>query len=149
MKIRPFAMEDYEAAYALWSNTPGVGLSDADKADSIRLFLARNPGLSFVAVDEDGALAGTVLAGHDGRRGFLYHLAVALSRRSHGTGQRLAQAALDALRQEGIAKVHIMVLGDNAAGQAFWSKLGWMLRDNLIIYSQNICPPAENKSYTC
>lgn len=141
MVIRPFGMEDYSPAYELWSTTPGIGLSDSDSEGEIRSFLERNPGLSFIAEDEAGCLQGTVLAGHDGRRGFLYHLAVRSSCRGQGTGSQLTQAALDALRSQGIVKCHIMVLDHNTLGQAFWGGQGWLRRDNILLYS---CGLADN-----
>lgn len=151
MKIRPFRMEDYHLAYDLWSRTPGMGLSASDSEDNIRRFLQRNPGLSFVAEDEAGNVQGTVLAGHDGRRGFLYHLAVSGACRGQGTGRQLVQAALDALGSQNIMKCHIMVLDDNELGQAFWSGLGWLKRDNILLYSHDIgagCSSSES-SCTC
>ncbi|MNC45635.1 Acetyltransferase YpeA [compost metagenome] len=138
MNIRPFRMEDYHRAYELWSRTPGMGLSDSDSEDGIRSFLERNPGLSFVAGKEDGDVLGTVLAGHDGRRGFLYHLAVSTTCRGQGIGGRLVQSALAALHSQNIVKCHIMVLDHNELGQAFWSGQGWLRRDNILLYSQNL-----------
>lgn len=138
MEIRVFTMEDHEAAKGLWLTTPGMGLSRADEAEPFSRFLKRNPGLSFVAVDDDQALRGTVLAGHDGRRGFLYHLAVHPDCRGQGIGKRLVDTAMAALQQEQIAKCHIMVLMDNVSGQAFWAKLGWELRDYLYVYSRDV-----------
>jgi N-acetylglutamate synthase len=138
MKIRPFLMEDYHLAYDLWSRTPGMGLSASDSEDNIRRFLERNPGLSFVAEDHAGGVQGTVLAGHDGRRGFLYHLAVSAACRGQGTGRQLVQAALEALGSQSIMKCHIMVLDDNELGQTFWSGQGWLRRGNILLYSQDI-----------
>ena len=138
MKIRPFLMDDYHLAYDLWSRTPGMGLSASDSEDNIRRFLERNPGLSFVAEDNAGGVQGTVLAGHDGRRGFLYHLAVSAACRGQGTGRQLVQAALEALGNQSIMKCHIMVLDDNELGQSFWSGQGWLRRGNILLYSQDI-----------
>ncbi|MNP38949.1 Acetyltransferase YpeA [compost metagenome] len=115
-----------------------MGLSDSDSEDGIRSFLERNPGLSFVAGNEDGDVLGTVLAGHDGRRGFLYHLAVSTTCRGQGIGGRLVQSALAALHSQNIVKCHIMVLDHNELGQAFWSGQGWLRRDNILLYSQNL-----------
>lgn len=141
IRIRAFNMDDYAEAYRLWEETPGMGLSDADSPDSIRSYLERNPGLSFVAAAEGaGGLAGTVLAGHDGRRGFLYHLAVRPEYRGRGIGEALAKAALDGLLRQGIAKCHLMVLADNNLGQRFWAKAGWQKRDNLYLYSSDTHP---------
>ncbi len=147
MKIRPFLMEDYPLAYDLWSRTPGMGLSASDSEDNIRRFLERNPGLSFVAEDNTGGVQGTVLAGHDGRRGFLYHLAVSAVCRGQGTGRQLVQAALEALGRQNIMKCHIMVLENNELGQTFWSGQGWLRRGNILLYSQDI--EADHRDACC
>lgn len=149
MRIRPFLMEDYHRAYELWSRTPGMGLSDSDSEDGIRRFLERNPGLSFVAEDEAGEMHGTVLAGHDGRRGFLYHLAVGAACRGQGLGGRLVRSALDALRSQNIVKCHIMVLDHNELGQTFWSGQGWLRRDDILLYSQHIKDGGIDGSASC
>ena len=73
--LRPFAATDSAAAHALWQATEGMGLNAADSAANLAEFLDRNPGLSVVA-EQDGKLIGTALCGHDGRRGFIHHLAV-------------------------------------------------------------------------
>ncbi|HPR77475.1 MAG TPA: GNAT family N-acetyltransferase, partial [Candidatus Limiplasma sp.] len=77
MQIRLMTLNDYDAAIFLWKSTAGIGISDRDDSrDRIARYLARNPSTCFVA-EENGRLIGTVLAGHDGRRGFIYHAAVA------------------------------------------------------------------------
>lgn len=151
VKIEAFTMQHYESAISLWKTTPGMGLSEADEPDAIRRYLARNPETSFVAVDEDGTVAGTVLCGHDGRRGYLYHLAVRTTHRGQGIGESLVNAAMDGLRRERIDKCHIMVLMDNAVGQGFWEKIGWLKRDFLYLYSSNVnpCDAAANDSCPC
>lgn len=148
MLQRPFTIHDYAAALELWQNTPGMGLSDSDREEPIHAFLERNPDLSQVAVTEDGVLVGTVLCGHDGRRGFLYHLAVHPSFRNRGVGKRLAAAALGGLRAQGISKCHIMVLESNVDGQAFWRNLGWEQRSGLLLFSMS--PDlAQNQPDSC
>ena len=86
--ITEFSMTDYEEAAALWRAMPEIGLDDADTPERMESFLARNPGLSFVARDR-GKLVGAVLCGHDGRRGYLHHLAVSPSHRGAGLGRAL------------------------------------------------------------
>jgi len=66
------AINDYEKAITLWQKTAGLGLSGADSREGIRVFLKRNPGLSFVCVEGE-RLIGTILGGHDGRRGYIVH----------------------------------------------------------------------------
>ncbi|HEY4989315.1 MAG TPA: GNAT family N-acetyltransferase, partial [Opitutaceae bacterium] len=76
IRIRPLRLTDYDAVYALWKRTPGVGVNDSDTRGGIRQFLKRNPRLSLVASSK-GRVVATILCGHDGRRGYLHHLAVA------------------------------------------------------------------------
>jgi len=121
--IRLFALSDFEAALALWSQTPGVALTDADSPEAVARYLRRNPGLSFVA-DADGVLVGTILCGHDGRRGFIHHLVVAPSHRRRGLATRLLEAGVHALRGEGMTKAHLMVFRANEDGLAFWRARG-------------------------
>jgi ribosomal protein S18 acetylase RimI-like enzyme len=135
IEIVPFQIADYASVYALWTSCEGMGLhDDCDSQASIASYLARNPGLSFVARDGE-RIVGAVLAGHDGRRGYLHHLAVDSSARKQGIGRRLVDAALVALREEGIAKAHIFVFRDNPQGRAFWEACGWQFREDLDLLS--------------
>ena len=118
----------------LWRNMPGLSLREADSEPAIARYLARNPGLSFVAHSE-GRIVGTILSGHDGRRGYIQHVAVLPEHRRQGTAQRLIETALEALKAEGILKVHLMVKRDNPEGALFWSKRGWTRRDEIDLYS--------------
>ena len=131
-------MDDYDEAMGLWKSTEGVGLSRADEREAIRRYLARNPGMSFVARDstKDRELVGSVLAGHDGRRGYLHHLAVKSTRRHQGIGRALAERCLAALLAEGIEKVHLFVFTTNQPGRDFWQRMGWHERPELIILSK-------------
>ena len=135
--IRTMSIEDYEQAYTLWEKTEGIGLSDADKKENIRMYLDRNPGLSFVALSKD-KIIGTVLCGYDGRRGFIHHLAVDMDRQRQGIGEKLVKKCLETLKQKNIQKCHIFVYRDNVSGKDFWKHIGWKLRNNLDILSFDI-----------
>ncbi|MBL8967604.1 MAG: GNAT family N-acetyltransferase [Spirochaetaceae bacterium] len=135
--IEVFSPKDYDAARELWGRTPGMGLSEADSRERIEAFLARNPGLSFVARSADGRVVGTVLCGSDSRRGYLYHLAVDGEHRRRGLGQRLAAAGLAALKASGVEKCHLMVIKGNELGAAFWRNNGWKLREDIDLYSKS------------
>lgn len=139
MPLRPFLPADIPAARALWQATPGVGLSAADGPGALTGFLARNPGTCFVT-ESAGRLTGTILVGHDGRRGLIHHLAVAADQRRAGLGRRLVRAGLQALNDCGIHKCHLMVFADNAEGAAFWTGLGATRRDELQLYSLSTTP---------
>ena len=138
VQIREFIPDDYDSALALWKRCEGIGLSDADERCPIARFLQRNPGLSFVALDEQNNLVGTVLCGSDGRRGYLYHLAVDPLYRRLGLGKQLVERCLDGLRSTGIQKCHIMVYGSNVSGLAFWQQSGWKTRPEIVLMSHDV-----------
>jgi ribosomal protein S18 acetylase RimI-like enzyme len=143
--IREFTMADYPSAYALWKESEGIGLSQADEPQNMARFLSRNPGLSFVA-EEDGKIVGAVLCGNDGRRGFLHHLAVAKGRRRSGIGRDLAERCLSALAEAGVRKCHIFVLADNVEGQRFWRTTGWEERTTLKVMSHDVPNPPRTSA---
>jgi ribosomal protein S18 acetylase RimI-like enzyme len=133
--IRPMVEEDIPAALALWQVLEGIGLRDADTPPALARYLRRNPGCSFVAVADAGELVGASLAGHDGRRGYLHHVAIAEPFRMQGVGRRLVDHCLAALKAEGIGKVHLFVKEDNAAGRVFWYAVGWRERPDIVLAS--------------
>lgn len=133
--IREMVIQDYDEVLALWQTSEGVGLSDTDLEGSIASYLQRNPGLSFVARDGQH-LVGAVLCGHDGRRGYIHHLAVRESHRRRGLGRALVERCLSALRRAGIDKCHIFVFADNQGTIAFWKSIGWTQRVELVMMSQ-------------
>ncbi|MFN8630276.1 MAG: GNAT family N-acetyltransferase [Chloroflexota bacterium] len=124
LAIRAMAASDYDAVVALWRVTDGIGLSAADERGPIETYLARNPGMSRVAFRGE-ALVGAVLCGHDGRRGYVHHLAVVPAERGRGLGRELMAQVLGELARAGIGKANIVVYGANAHGQAFWRATGW------------------------
>jgi len=134
MGIKAFGPADYDAAIDLWKRCPGVGLSSADEREAIAAFLEKNPGLSFASWEGE-VLAGTSLCGSDGRRGYLYHVAVDPAYRRRGIGSSLAKASLAALSATGIRKCHLFVLADNESGAAFWSAAGWASRGDIAVFS--------------
>jgi N-acetylglutamate synthase len=134
VSIRTFEFADYEAARGLWEASEGVGLSGADEPQAIRAYLVRNPGLSFVAA-ERGEIVGTILCGHDGRRGFVHHLVTAESHRRRGIARALLNRGLAALRDVGVQKCHMFVFKANADGIAFWRTVGAEERLELTLFS--------------
>ncbi len=132
MIYRTLNPDDYEQLRTLWLSTPGMGLNTTDDSyEGISRFLMRNPDSCFAAVDND-RIVGVIMAGHDGRRGYIYHTAVRSDMRGHGIGRRLVELALDALKQEGITKVALVVFSSNSGGNAFWQHMGFEARDDLV-----------------
>jgi N-acetylglutamate synthase len=133
--LRPMVEEDIPAALALWQGLPGIGLRDADNPASLARYLRRNPGCSFVALTATGELVGVSLAGHDGRRGYLHHVAVAEAFRKQGLGRELVDCCAEALKAEGIEKINLWVKADNTSGLTFWNRVGGRERPELVIVS--------------
>ena len=128
--IEAMSIDDFDEATRLWKKTEGVGLNESDSRPALSLFLARNPGLSLVT-RHSGKVVATVLCGHDGRRGFLYHLAVAESHRKNGLGKELVEMCLEKLGRLGILRCNILVFNHNTEGEAFWLRQGWTKRSEL------------------
>ncbi|HBM16760.1 MAG TPA: GNAT family N-acetyltransferase [Lentisphaeria bacterium] len=135
--FREMLIEDYLKAFELWQRTEGMALSLADSRENINRFLERNERLSFVCIN-DGNLIGTVLAGHDGRRGYIYHLAVDKEFRKKAIARELIKKSIEGLRNYGIEKCHLFVLNTNVSGEDFWAHEGWAKRDDIIVFSSDI-----------
>ena len=133
---RSMTIEDYEEVYAMWQITTKRALSEADENSQIERYLNRNSGMSQVAV-VNGKIVGTVLAGHDGRRGFIHHMAVLPEYRRHKIGQGLAQRAIEGIKADGIDKTHIFCYQNNETGQNFWRNFGFEKRGDIFVYSYN------------
>ena len=128
--VRSLRMADYDRVVALWRRSKGVGLNESDTRRAMAMYLRRNPRLSFVA-EKEGQIIGAVLCGHDGRRGYLHHLAVSRQHRRCGIGRRLVETCLAKLRRAGIPKCNIFIFADNTEGMKFWAHGGWRLRTEL------------------
>lgn len=138
MDVRVMTIDDYERVYNLWIHTPGMGLNTTDDSRAgIEKYLKRNPSTCFVAED-CGAIIGVILAGHDGRRGFIHHTAVLPQYRNAGIGKQLVECAMNALDAEGITKVALVAFSQNQIGNAFWEKMGFTRREDLTYRNKNI-----------
>ena len=135
--IDPMTIDHFDEVIALWKEFENVGLSSADEREKIKTYLTRNPDMSFVA-KENGVVVGAALCGHDGRRGYLHHLAVAESHQMKGLGRKLAERCIESLRSAGIEKCHLFVFHRNKEGKAFWEKIGWSPRSDIQVVSKEL-----------
>ena len=132
--VRIMTIEDYDGVYALWTKIRGFGLRSVDDSrEGVERFLKRNPTTSVVAV-EDGKVVGSILCGHDGRRGCLYHVCVDEDYRRRGIGRAMVGMAMEALKKEEISKVSLIAFTKNDVGNAFWNTIGWTRRLDLNYY---------------
>lgn len=130
LTIRPFQAGDRAALEKLWArvfaddppwNTPAVMIENK---------LRVQPELLLVAVIDE-ALVGAVIAGFDGTRGWIYHLAVAPESRRRGIATQLVRAAEAGLRRLGCPKVNIQVRESNDEAVAFYQKLGFSIEERV------------------
>lgn len=125
-------LDDYDAVYALWLSCAGVGLNGLDDSrEGIARYLARNPETCFVAV-EGAQAVGVIMAGHDGRRGYIYHAATHPAHRRRGIATGLVETAARALKGCGIHKAALVVFATNDEGNAFWTRRGFTAREDLV-----------------
>lgn len=138
--LRAMTIEDYEAVFEMWKSISGFGIRSIDDSrEGIGRFLTRNPGLSVVA-EQDGKIVGSILCGHDGRRGCLYHVCVQKEYRMLGVGQRMVDFCKAALKQEGINRINLIAFTNNEIGNKFWQKLKWNYRTDCNYYEENLNP---------
>lgn len=132
--IRVMTADDYDGVRALWMKIKGFGIRSIDDSrEGVERFLKRNPATSVVAI-EDGKIVGSILCGHDGRRGCFYHVCVDEEYRMRGLGKSMVIKAMQALKEEKINKVSLIAFTKNDIGNAFWNEIGWTKREDLNYY---------------
>ena len=136
-KIIEFSPAHIAPALALWNSTEHLGVGTSDVIPDLQAFLDRNARYSHVATDED-SIIGTVLAGQDGRRGYIYHLATSGSHRREGVASALLEASISALTRARVRKCHAFVFRSNPYADLFWRKAGWLEREELIVFSKEL-----------
>jgi len=129
MEIRSYTEDDRHRVVRLWKkvfaddpphNEPHAVITAKLKVDE----------LLFVATD-NGTLVGTVMAGYDGHRGWLYSVAVDPNHRKKGIGRQLVEHALTVLHGRGCEKVNLQVRTGNSAVVAFYQRLGFAVEDRI------------------
>lgn len=133
-EIRTMTIKDYPGVRRLWMSIKGFAIRSIDDSEEgVRAFLKRNPTTSVVAV-ANGRIVGSILCGHDGRRGCLYHVCVDEQYRMNGIGKSMVVFCMKALQKEQISKVSLIAFTKNDIGNAFWKTIGWTKREDLNYY---------------
>lgn len=135
MRIREFADGDGPALRELWQSC-GIVIRPGDDDPALAAFAARNRGMFLIASDERG-IAASALGGWDGRRGWLYHVAVRPDQRRHGLGGRLVRLIEERLRALGCPKVNLIVWEDNVSAMDFWTAAGYR-RENAVEFGKTL-----------
>lgn len=130
IRIRDFRFpEDYEEVYDLWENAgSGIHLRRSDEPEEIAKKLQRDPDL-FLLAEIDGRIVGSVMGGFDGRRGMMYHMAVAKSFRYKGIGTTLMEALERRLKEKGCIRYYLLVANNNTEVVDFYQERGWEILD--------------------
>lgn len=138
-QIREFRFPfDYKAVYRLWTNIEkGVRVGRSDTLTEIEKKIARDPDLFLVAEDA-GTIVGSVIGGFDGRRGLIYHLAVAAAYREQGIGSCLMDEVESRLRAKGCLKCYLLVTNDNAEVEEYYQRRGWRHMDSIHLYGKEL-----------
>lgn len=132
--LRTMTIEDYNDVYDLWLTIHGFGMRSIDDSyEGVERFIKRNPQTSVVAVADD-KIVGSILCGHDGRRGCFYHVCVKEEYRKHGIGKAMAVECMRRLQAEGVNKVNLLAFKSNEVGNAFWNSTNWTKRDDINYY---------------
>ena len=138
MDIRLMRIEDYDETWGLWIHTKEMALNNLDDSrEGIRKFLRRNPSTCFVAKEEQ-KIVGVILAGNDGRRGYIHHLAVLEEARRKKIATKLLNAALEGLKKEGITEVAVLAKRSNECGNLFWEEENFDPREDLVYRCKNL-----------
>jgi ribosomal protein S18 acetylase RimI-like enzyme len=139
--IKLMTIDDYEKVLKLWDNTQGMGIRGIDDSKAgIKKFLKRNPRTCFVALAGRGnrELAGVILSGHDGRRGYIYHTTVQEEFRWQNIGASLVKKVEEALAGEGINKIALAIFKNNENGNQFWETQGYIQREDLVYRNKSL-----------
>ena len=130
--------EDYKQVFELWQSIEkGVHVGRSDTLAEIGKKLERDPDL-FLVAESDGNIIGSVIGGFDGRRGIIYHLAVASTFRGQGVGSRLMDEVEARLRTKGCLKCYLLVTVDNPEVEDYYLQRGWQPMDQVHIFGKEL-----------
>ena len=141
MHIREFSWPaDYEAVIKLWQ---AVGLHNptVDGVADLRAVSERNPGLFLLAVEPHARVVGSVIGTFDGRRAYIYHVAVHPDYRRKGYGSALLREVEQRIWRLGAKKLRFMVHSDNKEAHTFYRTLGFDFDQHAVSMSKS--PPEE------
>ena len=134
---REMLPSDYDNILDLWKVVGFAIRPVTDTREGIGRFLARNPGLSIVALD-GGQIVDCALGSHDDRRGFLQHVAVSPHLQGQSVAKTMIGIWLERFRMLQLGWVHLDVEQGNDLAMAFWRKMGWEPREELTRLSLNL-----------
>jgi ribosomal protein S18 acetylase RimI-like enzyme len=148
MRIRQFELADYEAAAALWEGAEGMS---APSLDEVERKLERDPQLFLVAEEDSSpatafwprrppAVVGVVVGTYDGRRGWIFRLAVDGQYRCRGIGRALVEELEARYLTMGVRQIRLLTLSGNGGARGFWERLGYDGFEDVVLFSKDLGP---------
>jgi len=133
MQVENLSIKFYEEAIALWKRA-GIDVGSSDTLNEINIMINKNPDLCLIG-KLDNKVIEVVMGGFDGRRGYIHHLAVDPDYQKRGYGRIMMNNLIEKFRQKGVHKVHLFIEKYNKEAVKFYLKLGWEIREDLIMMS--------------
>ena len=133
MIIKEFTMKYYSDVMQIWKDS-GISVGSSDTKEEIKKVLDRNPNLFLVGIIDENIIA-VVIGAFDGRRGYIHHLAVSPKYQNKGYGRLMMEELSERYRNLNVHKVHLFIEKYNEGVINFYKKLGWEIRDDLIMMS--------------
>ena len=127
----------HEELVELWKNTPGVKVREDDNKEGFLRLLHRNEGCSFLAMDA-GKIVGSILCGIDGKRAYIYHMAIKAGYRNQQIGTKLVSMVREKAKEFGVSKCSFVIFKNNSSGEQFWKSLGAVKRADLDYYDLDV-----------
>ncbi len=133
MNIEKFKIEHYDEVAELWRKA-GIELGSSDSIDEVTRVLNRNPDLFLIGKVQEKVIA-VVMGAFDGRRGYVHHLAIDPDYQKKKYGKMMMDELIERFRKKKVHKIHLFIEKYNKEVVDFYRKLGWEVRDDLIMMS--------------
>lgn len=142
VRIRQFTLDDYPAAAALWDVVDGMS---APGVDEVARKLERDPQLFLVAEDDGppARMVGVAIGSYDGRRGWIFRLAVEPTVRRRGVGRQLVGELERRFLELGVRRIRLLTLSDNLLARRFWEELGYGVFEDVVLFSKDLDLPQQ------
>ncbi len=136
IQIREFLMNDYNVVLELWKDA-GLVIRPGDELNGVRMKLLRDPDL-FLLADLEGEIVGCIIGGWDGRRGWVYHLAVKPSHQRQGIATTLLSEVEKRLIEKGAKKINAQIYQSNTKSQKFFAARGYETHSDLVMVGKHL-----------
>jgi ribosomal protein S18 acetylase RimI-like enzyme len=144
MKIKEFSIEDFAAVFQLWRRS-GIEVRLGDSKEELRQKLERDSDL-FLVAEEESKIVGAVIGAWDGRRGWIYHLAVDPGFRRKHIARKMLLEVERRMRKKGVLRVHVMAFLWNAPSLNLFEGLGYEKQNDLVVMGKTLVSNKQTSS---